>query len=142
MKTTTKRKREAAGDGRTARARVAAEPIRAAVTEKKPAPRKTEAPMVVALPGHCCVKDAAALKQTLCKVAHESATVTVDVAALERIDTAAMQLLCAFVRDRATRDQNVGWSGTSQALDEAARLLGVSSLLAPGTAAHPVEVAA
>lgn len=126
---TTKRKREVADGARpAAKARAAATAVRAAQAEKKPA-AAVEAPRV-ALPGHCTVKDAAALKQTLCNVAQESATVTIDVAALERIDTATMQLLCAFVRDRAARNQQVAWNGTSEAFVQAARLLGVSELLA------------
>jgi len=136
---TTKRKREVADGSKPAtKARAAATPVRAAAAEKKPA-ATVEAPRV-ALPGNCTVKDAAALKQTLCSVAQESATVTIDITALERIDTSTMQLLCAFVRDRAARNQPVAWSGASQAFDEAARLLGVSELLAFGSgmaADHP-----
>jgi ABC-type transporter Mla MlaB component len=138
---TTKRKREVAdGSKPAAKARAAATPVRAAEAEKKPA-APVEAPRV-ALPGSCTVKDAAALKQTLCSVAQDSATVTIDVAALERIDTSAMQLLCAFVRDRAARNQQVAWNGTSDALVQAARLLGVSELLASGSGRavdHPVD---
>jgi ABC-type transporter Mla MlaB component len=139
---TTKRKRQAVDAGRTTRARVAAEPVRAASAQKKPAQRKAETPIVVTLPGNCTVKDAAGLQQTLCKVAQETATVIVDVAALDRIDTATMQLLCAFVRDRAARNQKVAWNGTSRALGEASRLLGVSALLAFAKVADPAEAAA
>jgi ABC-type transporter Mla MlaB component len=130
---TTKRKREVADGARpAAKARAAAAAVRATPAEKKPAvaiAAAVEAPRV-ALPGNCTVKDAAALKQTLCSVAQESATVTIDVTALERIDTATMQLLCAFVSDRAARNQQVAWNGTSEAFAQAARLLGVGELLA------------
>jgi len=124
---TTKRKREIAdGTTPTAKARAAARAVRAAQAEAKPA--APEAPRV-ALPGTCTVKDAAALKQRLYNFAQDTATVTIDVAALERIDTATMQLLCAFVRDRAARNQQVAWNGTSEAFVQAVRLLGVSELL-------------
>jgi ABC-type transporter Mla MlaB component len=49
--------------------------------------------------------------------------VSLDAANVERIDTAALQLLCAFVRDRQARGLKVQWQGTSTALQEAADLL-------------------
>jgi ABC-type transporter Mla MlaB component len=55
--------------------------------------------------------------------------VTLDVSAVERVDTATMQLLCAFVRDRSGRNQSVTWRGESAALQDAVRLLGVGALL-------------
>ena len=91
-------------------------------------PAKAAAP-VVALASNCSVKDAAALKATLQGAQQSEAAVTIDITAVERIDTATMQLLCAFVRDRYARDQNVQWRGASAALDEAVKLLGASELL-------------
>ncbi len=82
----------------------------------------------VTLASHCTVKDAAALKLDLCAIA-ELADVTIDVAAIERIDTATMQLLCAFVRDRAERKCKVLWKGDSVSWREAVRLLGTAELL-------------
>jgi ABC-type transporter Mla MlaB component len=84
---------------------------------------------VVVLAANCSVKDAAALKTSLCAIASEGTDVTLDVSAVERVDTATMQLLCAFARDRIGRKQNVTWRGESQALRDAVRLLGVGALL-------------
>lgn len=84
---------------------------------------------VVVLAANCSVKDAAALKTSLCAVATQSTAVTLDVSAVERVDTATMQLLCAFVRARGGRNQSVTWRGESQALKDAVRLLGVGALL-------------
>jgi ABC-type transporter Mla MlaB component len=84
---------------------------------------------VIVLAANCSVKDAAALKTSLSKVAKQNAAVTLDTSAVERVDTATMQLLCAFVRDRSGREQRVTWRGESQALQDAARLLGVRALL-------------
>jgi ABC-type transporter Mla MlaB component len=84
---------------------------------------------VIVLAANCSVKDAAALKTSLCAVANESAAVTLDTSAVERVDTATMQLLCAFVRDRSARNQSVAWRGVSQALNDAVRLLGVAAML-------------
>src|SRR4051812_43664291 len=93
-----------------------------------PPPAKAAAP-VVALASNCSVKDAAALKANLQGAEMSEAAVTIDITAVERIDTASMQLLCAFVRDRHARNQSVKWRGSSAALDEAVKLLGTNELL-------------
>lgn len=95
------------------------------------APAKAKPAPVIALASVCSVKDAGALKISLCKAAGETAPVTLDIRGVERIDTATMQLLCAFVRDRTARALSVVWLGESQALQEAVRLLGVRELLPP-----------
>jgi ABC-type transporter Mla MlaB component len=82
----------------------------------------------LALASHCTVKDAAAMKLDLCALA-DAEQVTLDVSAVERIDTSAMQLLCAFALDRAARNQKVIWKGESTSWREAVRLLGTSELL-------------
>jgi ABC-type transporter Mla MlaB component len=84
---------------------------------------------VIVLAANCSVKDAASLKTSLCAVANASAAVTLDTSAVERVDTATMQLLCAFARDRGARNQSIVWRGQSQALHDAVRLLGVGALL-------------
>jgi ABC-type transporter Mla MlaB component len=84
---------------------------------------------VINLSSHCTIKDAAKLKVDLCALANEGTAVELDVSAVERIDTATMQLLCAFARDRAQRNQKVIWKGNSQSWREAVRLLGAGELL-------------
>lgn len=84
---------------------------------------------VVMLGANCTVKDAAALKQSLCTVLDSEATVVIDVSSVARIDTAAIQVLCAFVRQRAANARSVAWLGIPAAVREAAVLLGVSELL-------------
>ncbi|WP_157995109.1 STAS domain-containing protein [Peristeroidobacter soli] len=84
---------------------------------------------IVVLASNCSVKDAAALKTSLCAFSNHGDAVTLDVSAVERVDTATMQLLCAFVRDRSGRNQSVAWRGESEALQDAVRLLGVGELL-------------
>jgi ABC-type transporter Mla MlaB component len=93
----------------------------------------------LALASHCTIKDAAALKLDLCAIAHEAADVSIDVAAVERIDTSTMQLLCAFVRDRMERKQKVLFKGDSQGWREAVRLLGVAELLGLKRAGEEVQ---
>jgi ABC-type transporter Mla MlaB component len=99
-------------------------------------PKPGKATPRVVLASTCAVKDAAALKQSLCQHLQTEAEVSIDVSSVERIDTSTMQLLCAFVRDRAARQAKVEWVGDSRALREAARLLGVEAMLAlPSTEA-------
>src|SRR5262245_265571 len=111
---------------------------------KRDAPAESSAPagepagVPVTLPSHCSVKDAADLKMTLCAFASEPRCVTLDLGNVERIDTAVMQLLCAFMRERRGHGRAVAWQGDSAAVREAARLLGVEPILdlpAPATVA-------
>jgi anti-anti-sigma regulatory factor len=85
---------------------------------------------VISLFSNSTVKDAAALKDTLLQVIDSPRAVTIDAKSVERIDTAVIQVLCAFIRDRAARNLAVSWRGTPQPLLDAARLLGVGTLLA------------
>lgn len=107
---------------------VVAEAVAQAVVTEAAEPAVVGDPLVV-LGANCSVKDAAALKTSLCAFSKHSDAVTLDVSAVERVDTATMQLLCAFVRDRGGRNQGVAWRGESQALQDAVRLLGVGALL-------------
>ena len=97
----------------------------------------------VKLAANCTIRDCGTLKADLSAVLASPAAVSIDVSALERIDTAAIQLLCALVRDRKGRQLGVTFSGKSAALTEAVRLLGVDAVLdirgtpaSSGTASH------
>lgn len=119
------------------------EPAAAAVAAAAPAAReKRKAAPALALASNCNVKGAAELKKSLCELLEES-VVSIDARSLERIDTATLQLLCAFVRDRAAHDRKVEWVGDCRVLQEAARLLGVTELLAlPQSGAEKLGAAA
>lgn len=84
---------------------------------------------VIALASNCNVKDAAELKQSLCLHLDHEAAVGLDVGSVERVDTSTMQLLCAFVRDRSARQRKVDWLGDARVVRDAARLLGVETML-------------
>ena len=105
------------------------------------APRTAEAAPpagpAIALASNCTVKDAAGLKDALLQLLDEPGTVAIDAKSVERIDTATIQLLCAFVRDRSQRNSNVTWVGAPQPLLDAARLLGVGALLSLPQEATP-----
>jgi len=83
----------------------------------------------IALNSNCTVKDAVALKRSLMALKDAQDTVVIDASAVERVDTATLQLLCAFVRERVGSDREVLWRSPSAAVFEASRLLGVSELL-------------
>ena len=62
----------------------------------------------------------------------------IDAAAVERVDTAGLQLLTAFVRQRATDGRSVQWCAVSGEFARGARRLGLEQLLGlPATAAGP-----
>jgi ABC-type transporter Mla MlaB component len=118
----TKRKREAAQ---------AAEPrkTKATAASTAHAPGDSPAAPTIVLASACTVKDAAALKSALCDALDDERAVALDAGAVERIDTAALQLVCAFVRDRKAQSKAVYWKSVSDAMREAARLLGAAELL-------------
>lgn len=85
----------------------------------------------LALPAECTLADAETLKMRLTALLKSVRPVTVDVRGVRRIDTASMQLLAAFARDRRLSELPVRMSGDSAVFDEAARLLGLRELLRP-----------
>lgn len=96
----------------------------AAATRGKAVRRK---PLV--LQHECMLAGAMALKKSLCALSSQAETVTLDAGAVKRIDTAALQLLAAFVRDRRLAGHAVEWHAVSAAMASAARVLGMSSML-------------
>jgi anti-anti-sigma regulatory factor len=87
-----------------------------------------QAPLV-SLPASCTLRETAELKATLLGCLDSEENVTLDVSAVQRIDTAAMQVLCAFVRDRRSRNLPFVWQGNVAVLGDASRLLGVADVL-------------
>jgi len=82
-----------------------------------------------AVAAECTVADAGALKSGLAKLLDDTGTVTLDIGSVQRIDTAGLQVIATFIRERESRGRQVEWRGTAPALVAAARLLGLSSLL-------------
>ncbi len=101
----------------------------------KPAAKRAHGDGSLLLAAECTVAEAEALKSELGRRLQESTPVTLDVSALQRIDTAGLQLLAAFVRDRRTAGRAVAWRGRACALETAAGLLGLRAMLElPGEA--------
>jgi ABC-type transporter Mla MlaB component len=104
-------------------AKVAGPGKRKAALQQKPASN------TLALAAECTVSDSVSLKERLASLLEEPQAVTLDITALQRIDTAGMQVITAFVRERAHHGRAVEWQGTAPVLATAARLLGLTSLL-------------
>jgi phospholipid transport system transporter-binding protein len=85
-------------------------------------------PALVALPADCRMSTQGGLMAELLRALDEHAIV-LDGQAVERIDTAALQLLALFRREVATRGGSVRWREPSGALHDAASLLGLTTLL-------------
>jgi anti-anti-sigma regulatory factor len=94
-----------------------------------PAKAHTAPAGVFALSTDCTVAESAALKSGLLEILREPASVTLDIAAVQRIDTAGIQLITAFVRERESLGLHVQWRGTAPAFASAAHLLGVATML-------------
>jgi len=88
----------------------------------------------LALARTCTLAEAQGLKTSLAGLLRNVNPVTIAVDAVERIDTASLQLLAAFARERRSASLEVRWSGQSAAFGEAVRLLGIEGLLAPASA--------
>lgn len=94
-----------------------------------------------AVAAECTVADAGALKTSLAKLLDNSDTVTLDISAVQRIDTAGLQVIATFVRERESHGRQVQWRGDAPAMLAAAKLLGLSDLLKLPAAAQAVETA-
>jgi ABC-type transporter Mla MlaB component len=80
------------------------------------------------LPANLDVEHSAAIRELLVARIDDPA-VSLDAAAVSRIHTAALQLLCVFWRDRAAAGRVTRWHQTSASLLGAADLLGLNRLL-------------
>ncbi len=97
---------------------------RATARRRSPAP-----PDRVQLRACCTLAEAGELKAALVALTPCAGPVTLAAGAVERIDTAALQVLAAFVRDRRLAGRSVHWDSPSTTLIAAARRLGLSTLL-------------
>lgn len=77
----------------------------------------------------CTLAEAESLKTALTGLLEDPRTVTLDASAVQRVDTAALQLLAAFVRDRRLVGHDTRWRGADRTLEPAARLLGIDGVL-------------
>jgi len=100
-----------------------------APASSKPPVAKEPVSTTLTLSTECMVAEAAALKEQLLALLDEPQPVTLDVTSLQRIDTAGLQVITAFVRERTAQGRAVTWQGDAPVLATAAQLLGLTSLL-------------
>jgi ABC-type transporter Mla MlaB component len=89
----------------------------------------------LALPAQCLLRDAVELKNQLLEGASHP-ELSLNVSAVERVDGAFMQVLVSLVKQRRGNSQSaVQFVGSSAALHDAARVLGLQSCIALPVAA-------
>jgi ABC-type transporter Mla MlaB component len=79
--------------------------------------------------GSTTLRDVTALQAELAERLDDSGIVQIDASAVQRIDTATLQLLAAFVRDLRADARMVEWTECSAVLRRAAHALGLASAL-------------
>jgi ABC-type transporter Mla MlaB component len=106
------------------------------MSKRKSAPSSNSAvqsKQTFALPAECVIANAGSLRESLVSLA-KVADLTLDASALQRLDTACLQLLAAFVCERRMADHAISWTGAPALLADRAQLLGLAEALA--LAAH------
>lgn len=82
----------------------------------------------------CTIEHAPALHKRLAKVLANRACVTLELGDVRRCDTAGLQVLVAFVRERREAGRDVELRDAPDSLRSAAKLLGLTDLLGLGAA--------
>ncbi|MBB6186221.1 STAS domain-containing protein [Rhodanobacter sp. MP7CTX1] len=88
-----------------------------------------KAAAVIGLPADCRMAELPALRDQFL-LALAAPLSTLEASGVERVDTAALQLLVAFHRDALARGQQVAWASVSAPLRDAAERLGLTKTLA------------
>jgi ABC-type transporter Mla MlaB component len=85
------------------------------------------------IPTDCTIAQANDLKADLARVLAKPAVVTLDLSAVRRVDTAALQVLTSFIRERRAAGRGVECQGASDAFLATADVLGLRALFSPVT---------
>ena len=108
---------------------------RAAVARKAPstakaakAAKRAKAPARTVLGSDCTIEHAPGLQQQLAKVLADRACVTLDFGAVKRCDTAGLQLLAAFIRERREAGGEIELASMSENFLATLKLLGLTAL--------------
>ncbi len=89
----------------------------------------------------CTIEHAPALHKQLAKVLAHRACVTLDFSAVQRCDTAGLQMLAAFLRERREAGLAVELTGTSDNFLTTANVLGLAKLFGAHSGATEAGVA-
>jgi phospholipid transport system transporter-binding protein len=128
MKQRVMKGKKSSKSGSTRRAPAKAASRKSARTAASSVPKKGTAGQV-ALPAECLIATVDELRTYLSSQLTLESSVTIDAAAVQRIDTASLQLLAAFTRDRRDAGLSVEWAGVPAAMAEAATLLNLTHTL-------------
>ena len=88
-----------------------------------------------AIGADCTIEHAPALQKQLAKVLADRARVTLDFSAVKRCDTAGMQVLAAFIRERRGAGRDIELAGMSENFLATVKLLGLAALFEPAGSA-------
>ncbi|HWL64192.1 MAG TPA: STAS domain-containing protein [Steroidobacteraceae bacterium] len=83
----------------------------------------------VKLQADCTLRQATSLKSSLLGLKPGAQGATLDGSAVQRIDTAGLQLLAAFAQGEAKAGRPLAWAGASPVLQDAGRRLGLAAVL-------------
>lgn len=75
------------------------------------------------------IKDVTEFKKTLHETLQTSNEITIDASHVEIVDTAALQLLLAFVKEVKKRSGSIKWEDVTESLRDAAHLLDIENEL-------------
>jgi anti-anti-sigma regulatory factor len=120
-------KKPAVAGKRAAVARKANTAARPAKSAKAPASRRSG----TALGADCTIEHAPGLHAQLAKVLADRACVTLDFSAVKRCDTAGLQVLAAFIRERREAGRDLELASLSDNVRATVKLLGLAALFEP-----------
>jgi ABC-type transporter Mla MlaB component len=126
--------RKSAATGKRAavagKARVTAKPAKPATSGKaaKAAKAASSKRSLAALGADCTIEHAPGLQKQLARVLADRACVTLDFSAVKRCDTAGMQVLAAFIRERREAGRDVELASMSENFLTTVKLLGLDAL--------------
>ena len=95
----------------------------ARIRDRKSVSASTDAHRVVALDAELRIGNASALQTMLCEALASGGEIVLDATAVQSADSAALQLLYAFVRDSKARGMRVSWLPAQPSLRRDAGLL-------------------
>ena len=124
-------KKPAAAGKRAAVARKAQPTAKSAKRARVAAPKNARA----AIGAECTIEHAPGLQKQLAKILADRACVTLDFSAVKRCDTAGMQVLAAFIRERREAGRDVELASMSENFLATAKLIGLSALFTPAAEA-------
>jgi len=85
----------------------------------------------IALAADCTIEHSPGLHAQLAKILADRACVTLDFTAVKRSDTAGLQVLAAFIRERREAGGEIELAGVHDNFLATARLLGLGELFSP-----------